>query len=285
MRTVIIGGTGTLGKELTRQILARDPGADIVCFSRGELAQQSMKAEFPSVRYVIGDVRDREAVKNAVRGAWTVFHLAAIKHVDVAQQNPLEALKTNALGTVNVAEESIAAGVPFVVFSNTDKAVLSITTYGHTKAWAQDYVLSLNGTCRTKFSAFLWGNIAASRGSVLPIFAKTLDESAKAYITDMAMSRFWLTIDQAASFMLDNYMSAYAHKAMIPPVKGATVLRVAAAVARVKGIKDFDVEVTGIRGVEKIHEVLESTHERCLRSDTCEQYSDDELDELVRRAI
>lgn len=285
MKTLIIGGTGTLGKELMRQMLLKDPSSDIVSLSRDELKQQEARAEFPSVRFVLGDVRDREAVRNVMKGVWTVFHLAAIKHVDVAQRNPLEALKTNALGTVNVAEEAIAANVPFVVFSNTDKAVLSITTYGHTKAWAQDYLLSLNGASTTKFSAFVWGNIIASRGSVIPIFSRTLDEQKKICLTDRHMSRFWLTIDQAASFMLSSYKSAPTDRAMIPAVKAARVLRVAEAVARVKGIKDFKVDVIGLRGTEKLYEVLESNHQRCIRSDTCEQYTDDELDDLVREAI
>jgi UDP-N-acetylglucosamine 4,6-dehydratase len=285
MTTVIIGGTGTLGRELTRQLLRRDPYAEIRCLSRDELKQQECRQEFPSVDYVIGDVRDKTAVRAALRGAHTVFHLAAIKHIDVAERNPLEAVKTNFLGTVNVAEEAISANVPYVVFSNTDKAVLPITTYGYTKALAQNYLLSLNGKTRTKFSAFNWGNIAASRGSVIPFFARSLAEKGRVSITDPKMSRFWLTIEQAAAFMLDNYHRAPTSRAMIPPVTGAKVMRVAEAVARAKGIKDYDVEIIGLRGTEKLYEVLESTHEGCLRSDNCEQYTDEELLDLVRAVV
>jgi UDP-N-acetylglucosamine 4,6-dehydratase len=285
VRTVIVGGTGTLGKELLRQIIQRDPSADLVCLSRDELKQQEARAEFPSVRFLLGDVRDRPAVRAALRGAETVFHLAAIKHVDVAQRNPLEAVKTNFLGTVNVAKEAMDLGIPHVVFSNTDKAVLPITTYGYTKALAQDYLFSLNGQTKTRYVVFNWGNIIASRGSVIPVFSRTLTEQKKVFVTDKRMSRFWLTIEQAAQFMLESYRFAPLDRAMIPPVKAARVLRVAEAVARAKGVTDYKVEVVGHRGIEKLYEVLESTHERCFRSDTCEQYTDEELDLLVREVV
>jgi UDP-N-acetylglucosamine 4,6-dehydratase len=285
MTYVVVGGTGTLGKELMRQILARDPGAKITCLSRDEQKQQALRPVFPSVRFLIGDVRDRPAVRTALRGAETVFHLAAMKHVDVAERNPLEAVKTNFLGTVNVAKEAIDLGVAHVVFSNTDKAVLPITTYGYTKALAQNYLLSLNGHNKTRFSVFNWGNIVASRGSVIPIFAESLREKGAVNLTDERMSRFWMRIQDAASFMLDHYAAAPADRAMIPPVKAATVLRVARAIAWELGLDTFDANEVGMRGTEKLHEVLESTHAGCLRSDTCEQYTDDELRALVRDVL
>jgi UDP-N-acetylglucosamine 4,6-dehydratase len=286
MTYVLIGGTGTLGKELMRQLLARDPHCRIVSLSRDELKQQEAKAEFPEVRFVVGDVRDRESVRSVMRGATTVFLLAAIKHVDVAEQNPLEAVKTNILGAVNVAEEAIAQAIPYVVFSNTDKAVLPITTYGYTKALAQNYLLSLNGErAQTKFSVFNWGNIAASRGSVIPIFARSLKEEQRVKITDMRMSRFWLTIEQAVRFLLANYQNAPLDRALIPPVKGASLIRVAQTVADLVGVTHYDVDVIGLRGTEKLYEVLESSHQGCLRSDTCPQYSDAELRDLIGGAV
>ena len=285
MKILIIGGTGTLGQELTRQILERDKDADIVCFSRGELAQKHAEMRFPTVKYVVGDVRDSEAVRRAMHRAHTVFHLAAIKHIDIAEKNPLEAVKTNFLGTVNVAEACMDSGVCYAVFSNTDKAILPITVYGYTKALAQDYWLSLNSNQdTTMFSSYLWGNVAASRGSVIPMFSKTLDDERKVYLTDVNMSRFWITIKDAARFFLSTYEVAGV-KPMIPPIKGATVIRIAHAVARAKGIKNYSLETIGHRGIEKLYEVLESTHAGCLRSDTCEQYTDEELDMLVRGVL
>ncbi|MES3012640.1 MAG: polysaccharide biosynthesis protein [Pseudomonadota bacterium] len=284
MSYVLIGGTGTLGKALMRQILAQEPEADVTSMSRDEQKIQEARREFPTVRFVVGDVRDPEAVYGVMRGAFSVFLLAAIKHVDIAEQNPLEAVKTNILGAVNVGEASAALGTPYVVFSNTDKAVLPITTYGYTKALAQNYLLSLNGG-DTVFSAFTWGNIVASRGSVIPLFAKSLRERGAVQITDARMSRFWMRIEDAAAFMLRSHRVAPRDRAMIPPVKGATLMRVARAVASELGLETFDFERIGLRGTEKLYEVLESTHEGCLRSDTCEQYTDGELRALVRGVI
>jgi len=276
MKYAIIGGTGTLGTAL----LSRLDG-DITVFSRGELAQKKTAQEFPEAKMVIGDVRDREAVSKAVAGADVVFLLAAIKHVDIAEQNPLEAIKTNVLGAVNVCEAALEAGAKYVVYSNTDKAVLPITTYGYTKALAQNYVLAQNGKSKTKFSVFTWGNIAASRGSVIQTFVDALLSGRPVPLTHVSMSRFWLTIDTAADFMLSKYKSAPADAAMIPPVKGAPVLEVIHSIARILSIKDFKVEVTGLRGTEKIHECLETSHNFCLRSDTCDQFTDSELDAFL----
>lgn len=198
----LLGGTGTLGRELTRLLLSK--GAEVTCFSRGEHAQKRLAADFPSVRCLIGDVRDRGAVREAVRNVDVVMLLAAIKHIDVAEQNPLEAIKTNVLGAVNVAEEAVECGVRHVVFSNSDKSVLPISTYGYTKALAQNYLLAQNGRSATKFSAFAWGNICASQGSAIPIFVEKLLSGEPVPITDVRMSRFWLKIEDAARFMMEN---------------------------------------------------------------------------------
>jgi UDP-N-acetylglucosamine 4,6-dehydratase/5-epimerase len=278
MKVVLLGGTGTLGTALTERLYDR---AEITCFSRGELAQKTMHAKFPKVRMVIGDVRDAGAVRRVLKGADVAFLLAAIKHVEVAEANPLEAMKTNVLGAVNVGEAAYAAGLSHVIYSNTDKAVLPITTYGYTKALAQNYLLSLNDLGGTRFSAFNWGNVLASRGSAIHTFVKCLSGGSAVPITHPDMSRFWLTIDAAADFMLDNYKAAPTDRAMIPPIKAARVVRVIESIARLMGVQTFALSTTGIRGTEKIHEVLESTHAGCLRSDTCEQYTDQELDELI----
>ena len=285
VKHLIIGGTGTLGTALVERLVAR--GEDVAVLSRGELAQKDMKAMFPTVQMIVGDVRDRDAVNFAVdgTGADVVFLLAAIKHVDIAESNPLEAIKSNVLGPVNVAEAAMRYNVKHVVFSNTDKAILPITTYGYTKALAQSYLLSQNGRTATRFSAFAWGNIVASRGSVIPTFVKMLRSGSVVPITHQSMSRFWLTIGAAADFMLGSYQDAPTNKAMIPPVKGASVIRVIESIARLLGVKDYVLGNTGLRGIEKIHEVLETGHDHCLRSDTCEQYTDSELDALLKGPI
>lgn len=280
MKTLIIGGSGTLGSALLDRLEGQ-----VTCFSRGELAQKQLHTKHPDVNMVIGDVRDRPALDHAMVGVDTVFLLAAIKHIDIAEKNPLEAIKTNVLGAVNVGKSALAHGVKHVVYCNTDKAVLPISTYGYTKALAQNYLLSLNGKGKTKFSAFVWGNIVASRGSVIQTFVEKLMAGDVIPITDTRMSRFWLTIDQAADFMLREYVTAPTDRAMIPPVKAATVVRVVDSIARLLQVEKFSMGFTGLRGVEKLYEVLESTHEGCLRSDTCEQYEDAELDQLLRETV
>lgn len=281
MRVTLIGGTGTLGQRLLDRL---NPHHDLRVLSRGEHAQKELRAKYPDVQFLIGDVRDEAAVDEAMRDADVVFLLAAIKHVDVAEENPLEAIKTNVMGAVNVGQAALRYLPNYVVYSNTDKAVLPITTYGYTKALAQNYLLSLNGR-GTYFSAFNWGNVIASKGSVIPIFAAALKAGLPIRVTDPRMSRFWLSADTAADFMIENYQEAPEHRAMVPPIKAATLLRVVESLARVLGVKDYRVETTGLRGTEKLYEVLESSHDRCLRSDTCEQYTDAELDALVGVAI
>lgn len=282
MRVTLIGGTGTLGRRLLDK-LYRERNA-VTVLSRGEHAQKELREKYPGARFIIGDVRDDFAISNAVRYADVVFLLAAIKHVDVAEENPLEAIKTNVLGAVNVGEACLKHSVEHVVYSNTDKAVLPITTYGYTKALAQNYLLSLNGR-GVKFSAFNWGNVVASQGSVIPIFAEALKNRLPLKVTDPRMSRFWLSADTAAEFMLESYETAPSDRALVPPIKAATLLRVIESLARLLKVKQYKVETMGLRGTEKLYEVLESTHDRCLRSDTCEQYTDAELDALLGEAL
>jgi UDP-N-acetylglucosamine 4,6-dehydratase len=280
---VLFGGTGTLGRELTRQLYQKE---HLVIFSRDECKQQEMKREFPDCTYVIGDIRDKDSVNRVLRGCDTAYLLAAIKHVDVAESNIVEAVKTNFLGAVNVAEQAIEREVPFVVFSNTDKSVLPITSYGYTKALAGNYLLGLNKEDNgTIFSAFNWGNIVASRGSIIPIFAESLLKANRVKLTDSRMSRFWITIEEAASFMISNYEEAHRFRSMIPPIKAASLLRVATTVAKILDIEYFHTDIIGLRCNEKLYEVLDTNHEKCLRSDTCAQYTDRELLDLLRPSV
>lgn len=282
MRAVIIGGTGTLGRELTRQLY---DGHDITCLSRDELKQKEYAREFPGVKCIIGDVRDKDCLRHPLSDADVVFLVAALKHVDVAEDNPVEAFKTNVLGTINVSEVACEMGVPHVVFSSTDKAVLPVNAYGHTKAMSEKYLFSLNRKNHaTKFSVFRWGNVLGSRGSVIHLFSKSLDEK-KICLTHQDMTRFWIHIEDAVKFMLENYRDAPIDRALIPPMKASTVVRLADAIARYKGVSAYDMEVIGIRPGEKIHEQLESNHDFCLRSDNCEQYCDRELDLMVREVL
>lgn len=284
---VIVGGTGTLGQELARQMLLRDPKASIGIFSRDELKQQQMRrafGDYRGLRFVIGDVRDPKAIARALYDTETVFHVAALKHLDVCEENPVEAWATNVTGTHNVADVALDRCIPHVVFSSTDKAVLPVNTYGHCKALCERYLLGLNAKQHfTRFSVFRWANVLGSRGSVVHRFAETLTAARRVDVTDPEMTRFWIRIEDAVRFMLDRHAKAPLSTVSIPPMKAASVVRLAASVARVLGVRQYHVNVIGQRPGEKVHEAIDWTKERGLvTSDTAEQYSDSELDEMVR---
>ncbi len=286
MSVLIVGGTGTLGQELVRQLLGKDPRESITILSRDELKQQTMRrafGDYKTLRFMIGDVRDRESIDRAIRDTEVLFHVAAMKHIDVCEANPLEAMKTNIDGTVNIAEMAMARCIPRVVFSSTDKAVMPINIYGHTKALSERYLLGLNAEQPfTKFSVFRWANVLGSRGSVLHQFASTLLSHRRVDITDAEMTRFWIRIEDAVRFMLC-YERAQLLSPTIPPMKASSVVRLAAAVARVLGVKHYKINIVGSRPGEKIHEAIDwSVTKGLVTSDAAEQYTDDELDELVR---
>lgn len=286
MNFTIIGGTGTLGQELTLQLLKGDPKASITILSRDELKQQAMRqalSDYRHVRFQIGDIRDPRSLHRALANCDVAFHVAAMKHIDVVEDNPVEAVRTNVDGTINVAEVALDHCVSRVVFSSTDKAVLPINVYGHTKAINERYLLGLNREQPlTRFAVYRWGNVIGSRGSVVHRFAETLVRHRRVDITDPEMTRFWLTIDSAARFMIESYQNASLTTATIPPMKAASVLRVAAAVSRAVGVKQYRVNVVGMRPGEKVHEAIQLSAGGPLTSDTAEQYTDAELDALIR---
>lgn len=284
MKFLIVGGTGTLGTCLTEKLLAEKH--EVICFSRDEAKQQLMKAQFPDVRYVIGDIRDKQSLRPVMAGVDVVFHVAALKHVDVLEDNPTESIKTNIIGTSNVAEAALENGVRHVVFSSTDKAVLPVNVYGMSKAISERYLLGMNkNQDKTRFAVYRWGNVLGSRGSVVHAFVKCLREKGGVQITDGRMSRFLIHIEDAVDFMLKTYADAPSDRVLIPPMKAATVVALAEAVADILNMKDFGVSFIGIRPGEKIHECLESNHDYCVRSDTCEQFTHEELKTMLRRVV
>lgn len=283
---LIIGGTGTLGKALVKQLTHNDPSARIAVFSRGELAQQQMKQEFPKLDYIIGDVRDRNSLRMAMRGVRNVFHLAALKHVDVVEDNPMEAIKINVDGTKNVAEIALACDVKRMIFSSTDKAVLPINVYGMTKAISEKYLMSLNHRLGENFAKiYRWGNVIGSRGSAIPNFVRQIQDGKPVQLTNVGMTRFWIRIEDAARFMATTY-GELSPSVRLPPdhMKAASVLSVIHAIAEIIGRKP-KIEICGIRPGEKLHECLLSTHELCINSNTCDQYSHKELIDLLEPTV
>lgn len=283
MRALIIGGTGTLGRALTKELL-KDPVNRIVCLSRCELKQKQLKSDFgnhPHLVTVLGDVRDLDSLLGPADGVDAIFHVAALKHIDVLEENPEESIKTNILGTLNVAKAAEMKRVPYVAFSSTDKACEPVNVYGMCKAISERVLLERNrGRIIPRFSVFRWGNVFGSSGSAIHAFAKDIKEGRNPKLTDIHMTRFWIKIEDAARFLLDNYMSASISQPMIPPIKAAPVRDVMKAIAHHLGTGgEFD--VMGMRRGEKVHEKLTPG----MSSEFGPQFSTDELRRMVAEVL
>lgn len=280
--TLIIGGTGTLGQALLKRL---DP-ARIVVMSRDELKQQQLKKSFPEVKTVLGDIRDRFAF-GCMEGMKTVYHVAALKHVDVLESNPSEAYQTNTVGTMNAAKAAQHYDVRVFNFTSTDKACLPVNAYGYSKAMAERFLLNENEAkpSSTKFKVFRWGNILGSRGSAIPYFAKSLREEKKVYLTDEKMTRFWMLIEDAVKFMTDQLSYHSLSEVNYPSMKSATVLSVIRAVAEVLSIDKFETVRIGLRPGEKIHESMFFSPLKHINSETAERYSHQELVKLVKAIL
>lgn len=282
MKVVVLGGTGTLGRALTERLL-EDPGNEVVCFSRCELKQKQMEADFrrnPRLSFKVGDIRDARGLARALRGVDAVFACAALKHVDTLEANPEESVKTNILGTINIADACEQGGVKYCAFSSTDKAVEPINVYGMSKGISERILLARNGG-QTRFSVFRWGNVLFSRGAALHKFFETLEKERTAYVTDLEMTRFWIRIEDAISFMLANYQTAQG--VQIPPIKAAPVTDIIRAIAEVLGIgaDGYAIRVIGVRPGEKLHETLDVG----MRSDAWVRFGDGELTNLIAETL
>lgn len=280
MNILIIGATGTLGRALIKHYYGKNH--KLFCFSRDELKQKDLKDRFPGIECILGNIGDGFYNSYMPSKIDMIYHVAALKHIDVLEKNVIETLKNNVQGTINVADFAIRNKVPRVAFSSTDKAVFPINVYGHSKALCEKHLTHLNEIQNdTKFHIFRWGNVIASRGSVIPYFVDTLLKEKKIYLTNLFMSRFWIKIEDAVSFMVEQMESPNEEKIKIPKMKAAKVIDVARAIAKKLDIPDFDVEMIGLRPGEKIHESI--TEE--LSSYNGPKYSKDELEELIASFI
>lgn len=286
----VTGGTGTLGKAFIKKAVSQ--GISVTCFSRCELKQKQfeydLKKLFPmsNVRFVIGDIRDFDALNSAIEGHDAVFHFAALKHIDVCEKNPNEALKTNILGSENVVRACEFNSVGYLAFSSTDKAVDPINFYGHTKAIGERLVLSSKITSTT---ALRWGNVIASRGSVIPIFVKTLlDANPHVDLTTIDMTRFWIKIDEVAEFVWDSWVTNRTGL-QFPKIKAASLVKIVEATASILGVKSYEIKTIGNRGMEKTHERLVSSHDDTKESyDSSHpnyQFEDQELIEFLKPIV
>lgn len=279
---LIIGGTGTLGRALIPLLTHKE--FEITVLSREELKQKQLLSTFPRVKCVLGDIRDYESIDEHCFGKDLVFHLAAMKHVDMAEVNIEESIKINLLGTLNVAKACLKGHVGDAVFSSTDKAVLPINVYGMCKGLSEKLWQDYNKFNATNYSVFRWGNVIGSRGSVIHSFVKSLKDHRKVYITDLDMTRFWIHIDDAARFMVDAYDDRAA-PVKIPPMKGSPITKLAELTAQYLGIKNYSVIKSGTRPGEKIHECLDYHDGGFELHSNDNLYTDEELFSLIARTL
>jgi len=255
---LITGGTGSFGKKATEIILKKYKPKRLIIFSRDELKQFEISQLYPiskygCMRYFIGDVRDKERLHRAFHGVDYVIHAATLKQVPAAEYNPFEAVKTNILGSQNVINVAIDQGVKRVVALSTDKAANPINLYGATKLCSDKLFIAGNayvGRDHTIFSVVRYGNVVASRGSVIPIFIRQ-KENGFLPITDPRMTRFWITLEQGVEFVLWCLEHMCGGELFVPKIPSMNIMDLAKAIA-----PECETRIIGIRPGEKIHELM-----------------------------
>ncbi len=268
---LITGATGSFGTAFLRTVLGRYDVAGIRAFSRDELKQSELaeKIDDPRMRLLLGDVRDVERLRMATRGVDVIIHAAALKQVPACEYNPFEAVQTNVIGAQNVISAAIDNRVPLTVALSTDKAVNPANLYGATKLCAEKIVAQAGvysaGT-PSRFASVRYGNVAGSRGSVIPIFRQQA-ATGRVTITDERMTRFWITIEQAVEFVLSCLPMIEGGETFVPKIPSMRVLDVAAALA-----PGAERVITGIRPGEKLHEVLLTEDESRNTVDVGDRY-------------
>lgn len=277
-KVMVTGISGTLGQAVSK-ILLQDPYIEIIGFSRDE-QKQSMISPHKRLTLVLGDVRDSRRVTEASRDCDMILHFAALKMVDTLEHNPEESIATNILGTENVLGAQRTNKIKRVVLSSTDKAVYPINVYGNCKALAEKLVLRNSNNVVVRY-----GNVLASRGSVIPMFIKSLKDDGTVRVTDTEMTRFFLRIDDAAKYVIHHAFGKEGGL-KINPMKSVKIVDLAKAVAEIIGVQHPKMIITGIRPGEKIHEDLIAKHEGdFLNSLTADKFSKEELIELLTPVV
>jgi UDP-N-acetylglucosamine 4,6-dehydratase/UDP-glucose 4-epimerase len=264
-KILITGGTGSLGRALTKRLLAEK--VDVIrIFSRNENKQVTMQSEFNDdrLRFLIGDVRDLPRLERALEGIDIVFHAAALKHVPIIEYNPFEAINTNVIGSRNVVEACLSENVGAVVGVGTDKAVSPLNTYGATKLLMEKLFTTASNYLdkdkhKTKFISLRYGNVLGSSGSVIPKFIQQIKANKKITITDPEMTRFSITMDEALDFILDSTMSGKGSEVFVPKLRAYKIDDVKVALQEL--INNTGEEKIPVRQGEKFHETLINTDE------------------------
>lgn len=251
------GGTGSFGKKFIQTVLENYKPKKLIVYSRDELKQFEMQQEFSSseMRYFIGDVRDADRLKQAMRGVDCVVHAAALKQVPAAEYNPMECIKTNINGAQNVINAALENEVEQVIALSTDKAANPINLYGATKLVSDKLFVAANniaGDHKTRFAVVRYGNVVGSRGSVVPFFQKLLSEGATEMpITDLDMTRFWITLPQGVDLVMKAFQRMQGGEIFVPKIPSSRIDDLAEAIA--PGVPH---KIVGIRPGEKMHEIM-----------------------------
>lgn len=277
---LVTGGTGSFGRTFVRMVLKRYQPRRLIVYSRDEAKQHDMAREFGyalgqaggvPLRFLIGDVRDKERLELAMHDVDYVVHAAALKHVPVAEYNPMECIKTNVQGAENVVAAALACNVYRVIALSTDKAANPINLYGASKLAAEKIFIAANhlvGRRDTRFAVVRYGNVLGSRGSVVPLFRELIANKAEALpITDPRMTRFWITLPRGASFVLSCLARMQGGEIFVPKIPSMRIVELAAAMA-----PNLPTDHVGIRPGEKLHEVLVTKDEARSTADLQDRY-------------
>ncbi len=266
---LITGGTGSFGNAVLRRVLDSNV-REIRILSRDEKKQDDMRKRYnnPKLKFYIGDVRDYQSVLNAVRGADYIYHAAALKQVPSCEFHPLEAVKTNILGTENVLEAAICSGVKRVVCLSTDKAVYPINAMGISKAMMEKVIVAKSrGSESTVICTTRYGNVMASRGSVIPLFVEQIRATQAITITDPNMTRFMMTLDDAVDLVLYAFEHGKPGEIFVQKAPAATIETLTKALTSVMGRPEHEIRVIGTRHGEKLYEALLSREEMVVARD------------------
>lgn len=305
---LITGGTGTIGKEIAKALLKRGQVKGIRLFSRDEEKHRVARDLLGTnkISYLVGDVADKERLSRAMNGVDIVIHAAAMKQVPACEDNPIEAVKTNIIGTTNVINCSIDNEVKKVFFISTDKAVRPLNLYGATKCVAEKIILDANkySPKGTVFAACRYGNILGSRGSVLKIWRDQLDEGNDITITEPNMTRFWIRRQEAVEFIFTCVENMAGGELFIPKMKSCSMLQFSQAFLDAENLgtdSPFKIITTGIRAGEKLHEEISTAGEehyivncgeiyRCNREESSDSFKSDrytqqEIIDLIKETV
>jgi UDP-N-acetylglucosamine 4,6-dehydratase len=257
---LITGGTGSLGKALITRLLAKSKARRIAVFSRDELKQHDLRKHFGDdqrLRWFLGDIRDLRRLERAFHGVDFVIHAAALKQVDTGEYNPMEFVKTNVLGSQNVIDAAISSGVKKVIALSTDKASSPINLYGATKLTADKLFIAANNYSQaygTAMGVVRYGNVMGSRGSVIPIFRELAKNKLPIPLTDIRMTRFWISLDEAVDFVIGSLEIMQGGELYVPRIPSMKLIDLASAIA-----PESEIIEIGLRPGEKLHEEMISS--------------------------